>query len=65
MNLGTLANYAQVVSVVPLFGGVAMLYFHHKCHHCKRVARFKVGDHQVPVCHRHRETQASALNRRR
>ena len=45
---------------ITLLAGLGALYHKHRCHHCPRLARFHVGEHQVPTCHRHREKEAKA-----
>jgi hypothetical protein len=56
-TLPILANWSQLLGGITLVTAVAGWYGHHRCFHCRRLARFKVGDHQVPVCHRHRQRE--------
>lgn len=58
--LPIIANYSQAVGGYTIVVGVWLLYLHHRCHHCKRLARFRVGPHQVPTCHRHREKEEAS-----
>jgi len=57
------ANWSQFLSgitTVTVLGSAWGLYMHHRCRHCRRIARYKVGPHQVPTCHRHRATENGA-----
>lgn len=49
------------LSEITLLGLLVGLYAKHRCFHCRRIARFQVGDHRVPVCHRHRESTTSTV----
>lgn len=56
-TLPIIANWSQFLggfSLVTLPIAFAAWYGKHRCYHCRRIARFHVGEHHVPVCHRHR-----------
>lgn len=44
----------QILSGPVILVGLVTYYAHHRCHHCPRVGRFKVGPHHVPSCNKHR-----------
>lgn len=54
MSVTGIANWAQIIQAGPVLAGVALLYHHHRCHNCWRIARYRHGEHHTPVCHRHR-----------
>lgn len=54
--LSTLANYAQILSVFPIFAGVGLFYYKHICHvrGCYRISWHPSFDHfGHPVCKHH------------
>ncbi len=59
-TLPVLANWSQFLSGATLIFGLAGFYAHHRCFSCHRLARFQVGEHHIPVCHRHRNVQQPA-----
>jgi hypothetical protein len=55
VNLSDLANWAQVLSVVPLVGTPILLARKYNCHvkGCWRVGRHSIADTIYVVCRRH------------
>lgn len=65
-DLPIVANYSQAIGGITLFTGAMAFYSKHKCSHCRRIARYQVGPHHVPVCHAHRgreDAQPEVLKR--
>ena len=54
-NAGWASLWGGLISDVPIFGGVGMLWWHHTCHQagCYRIGRHPVAASGVKVCRKH------------
>ncbi len=65
-TLPILANWSQflgILTLVTLLTAMWGFYMHHRCSRCRRLGRYKVGEHQVPTCHRHRKVEQATFER--